>query len=228
MSEPIETHEPLETLCPKFFALEEEKRGRIINAAMKEFLHGFTAAKTDNIVKDAGISKGLLFHYFGTKENLYAFLIEHAIAIVKTEYMDLINTDQCDMLDFVWQSSLLKQDLSRRYPAVFDFITSTYLDTRHSLHPIQAAHLAQFSEMRNHVMNKAMANCDLTRFRSDIDPMKAIEIITWALAGYAEAATAKIAEDNLSTVGEIARENYDNYLDEFKSYLEILRRCFYK
>ena len=47
----------------KFLKLDDEKRDRILNAAMKEFRYGYVKASTDIIVKEAGISKGLLFHY---------------------------------------------------------------------------------------------------------------------------------------------------------------------
>ncbi len=47
--------------------MEEEKRERVIDAALKEFSKGYMAANTDVIVKAAGISKGLVFHYFGSK-----------------------------------------------------------------------------------------------------------------------------------------------------------------
>jgi AcrR family transcriptional regulator len=218
----------LHSRYPKFFALDEDKRERIVNAAMGEFLHGFAQAKTDNIVKAAGISKGLLFHYFGTKENLYDFLVDYAIDKIQDEYIAMISISQKDILDSVWQMSLLKQDLSKRFPPIFDFITSTYLDTRHSMNPVQTAHLTRFNEIRNKVLAENLANCDLGLFRDDVDPLKVIDIITWALAGYAEATTAKAAAADLSKVGEEARENYDRYLNEFRDYLNIFRTCFYK
>lgn len=215
---------------PKFRALDEEKRTRIINAAMNEFVHGYVAAKTDEIVREAGISKGLLFHYFGTKENLYDFLIEYAIEIVKTEYVDLINTRQPDLLESVWQMSLLKYDLSKRFPMIFDFLTSTYLDTRHTLNPEQAAHLHRFLEIRGRVLAEILAHCDTSLFREGVDPLKAMEIIDWTLTGCAEAMASKMiqAEGSFSAVGEAARADYDYYLEEFKMYLDIFRRCFYK
>ena len=47
----------------KFFDLKKEKQDRMINAALKVFaIYGFNKASTDDIVKEAGISKGLLFH----------------------------------------------------------------------------------------------------------------------------------------------------------------------
>jgi len=209
---------------PKFYALEEEKQTRIINAAMSEFLHGFKEAKTDNIVREAGISKGLLFHYFGTKEQLFGFLIDHAIDIIQAEFIELINVTEQDVLAFVWQAALLKLDVSKRFPVMFDFIAHSYLDTRHTMAAAQAEHMARFIEMRHRAMNMAMANCDMSLFRDGIDPHRAIELINWALAGYGEArAHAERAKETRET-----RENYEQYLDEFREYLTILRKCFYK
>jgi AcrR family transcriptional regulator len=50
--------------------MEPEKRERVINAALMEFRHGFEHTSTDAIVREAGISKGLLYHYFGTNTRL--------------------------------------------------------------------------------------------------------------------------------------------------------------
>ena len=79
----------------KFFNLDEEKQTRIINAGLKEFaLNGYDGAKTDNIVQEAGISKGLLFHYFGTKKDFYLFLFEYTVDLCKNRYLDEINMDE--------------------------------------------------------------------------------------------------------------------------------------
>ena len=48
-------------------------RQKIIDAALKEFgQHGYEGASTNQICLSAGISKGLLYHYFKSKENLFA------------------------------------------------------------------------------------------------------------------------------------------------------------
>lgn len=45
----------------------------MINAALKVFaLNGYRHASTDDIVREAAISKGLLFHYFENKLGVYA------------------------------------------------------------------------------------------------------------------------------------------------------------
>ena len=52
----------------------------MINAALKVFAkNGYKHASTDDIVKEAGISKGLLFHYFVSKMGLYSFLLDYSV-----------------------------------------------------------------------------------------------------------------------------------------------------
>ena len=208
----------------KFLALPEEKQERIVNAAMKEFLMGYKKASTDNIVREAGISKGLLFHYFGTKENLYNFLIDYAIDIGKREYFDLINVLQPDILESVWQLSLLKKDLSSRYPAIFDFMTGSFVDTT-AKSESAAIKVAKFNELQADIMARVYAHVDTSLFRDDINPQIAMQVITWTLQGYGQ---SKVGMSPLETVGRDARENYDMFLEEFQEVLNTLRVCFYK
>ena len=49
---------------------QEEKKQKIYQAALEEFVeHGYQNASTNRITQRAGISKGLLFHYFKNKKN---------------------------------------------------------------------------------------------------------------------------------------------------------------
>ncbi len=55
-------------LNPKFFHLPEERQDLIRNSAMLEFGNNtFKKTSADSIAKRAGVSKGLLFHYFKDK-----------------------------------------------------------------------------------------------------------------------------------------------------------------
>ncbi|AWI04976.1 TetR/AcrR family transcriptional regulator [Clostridium drakei] len=61
-----------------FEKISEEKKNRIIKAALKEFaVKGYEEASTNNIVKEAGISKGMIFHYFENKKNLYLYILDY-------------------------------------------------------------------------------------------------------------------------------------------------------
>ncbi len=62
-----------------FFQLPLEKHEAIVNAALGEFgRHDFAAASLDRIVAAAGISKGGLYEYIATKDELYLHCMELA------------------------------------------------------------------------------------------------------------------------------------------------------
>lgn len=72
----------------KFFNLPQERQDLIRSSAMLEFGEGsFKKTSADAIAKRASVSKGLLFHYFKDKRELYLYLFQYAI----DECMDIFN-----------------------------------------------------------------------------------------------------------------------------------------
>ena len=60
---------------------KEKRREEILAAGLNLFIRkGYSATKTLDISQAAGISEGLLFHYFETKEKLYEELIKIGIS----------------------------------------------------------------------------------------------------------------------------------------------------
>jgi AcrR family transcriptional regulator len=210
MMDEIESH--------KIMSMEPEKRDRIINAAMREFSKGYKNASTDEIVKEAGISKGLLFHYFGSKEKLYEFIILDSIDLMTSNYFDLINFEQTDILDRIWQMSLLKMDLSRKYPLLFEFATAAYVNEREN--PSKFAET--FREIQSKVAVNAFKNIDYSVFKDGIDPEKAINIIWWSLMGYANSLVPD--EKNIADF----KLEYERYLSEMQEYFDIFKKIFYR
>jgi len=158
----------------KFMLMDSGRRSRIINAAMSEFRHGYKKATTDDIVKRAGISKGLLFHYFGTKERLYAFLVNYAIDVINSEYISMMNFEQSDLLEVLWQMALLKRDISLRYPSLYDFLKSAHVHM--SEIPNEEVH-GLIVQKREYALDEFYKRCDISLFAEDIDPKKAIDLI---------------------------------------------------
>ncbi len=61
-------------------AKNSDSRDRIIEASFQEFgRHGYEGASTNQICQAAGISKGLLYHYFKSKENLFFSVCDRCI-----------------------------------------------------------------------------------------------------------------------------------------------------
>lgn len=78
-----------------FHKLPLEKRDAVLHAGIEEFSqHSYTDASTDAITQSAGISKGLLFHYFGSKKAFYLFCLQTALERLTS------NTPAPDLNDF--------------------------------------------------------------------------------------------------------------------------------
>ena len=72
----------------KFFSLPQDRQDLIRNSAMLEFGTGtFKKTSADSIAKRAGISKGLLFHYFKDKRELYLYIYQYAMDVCIKQYM---------------------------------------------------------------------------------------------------------------------------------------------
>lgn len=208
---PVEDH--------KIMSLAEDKRNRILNAAMKEFSKGYKNALTDSIVREAGISKGLLFHYFGTKKELFLFLHEYALEKVLSEFFSLINLKQRDILERWRQIILLKIDLVHKYPAIFAFINAAYMSENDEAADELIKQKNAFSE---EIYPKLFHDVDLSLFRDDVDPKKGVDVIVFTMEGYSakQVSTEMTLEDYES--------EYERYLKETEEYISILRRCLYK
>lgn len=107
----------------KFFDLNREKQDRMINAALRIFAeNGYRHASTDIIVKEAGISKGLLFHYFTSKMGLFSFLFDYSIRYMLFEYDRLISAKETDYFKIRREMERAKLNVLRSYPYMNEFI----------------------------------------------------------------------------------------------------------
>lgn len=106
----------------KFFDLKKEKQDRMINAALKVFaLNGYKHASTDDIVAEAGISKGLLFHYFGSKLGLYTFLYDYSVRFMKLELTRGVDGSK-DYFEIRKKMEFSKMQVLKNYPYMQNFL----------------------------------------------------------------------------------------------------------
>lgn len=78
-------------ISPTFQNLKEDKKNRIIDAALEEFsLRPFNEASITNIVKNADISRGSFYQYFGNKENIYKYLVNFLYTKHRDELVNIL------------------------------------------------------------------------------------------------------------------------------------------
>ncbi|MFD0590383.1 TetR/AcrR family transcriptional regulator [Paenibacillus sp. GCM10027627] len=198
----------------KFLSIDEEKRGRIINAALKEFaLKGYAAASTNEIAKEAGISKGLLFHYFTSKKDLYVYLYDHTIRITSEAVANKIDLLEKDLFVRMRQLSIVKLGIFGVYPNFFEFLKSVYFEEAADVsHELQDKR----KEIAASEYFKLFADIDRTKFKDGVDPNKALQIILWSLEGLGEQEREKYRKLGQKVDIDALLEQTDQYLDLFK------------
>ncbi|MCY4207236.1 MAG: TetR/AcrR family transcriptional regulator [Roseovarius sp.] len=68
----------------------EISQSRILEAAEQEFAeHGYEGARIDKIVQRAGVSKNLVYHYFGGKDDLFLIVMERMYERMRAHHADL-------------------------------------------------------------------------------------------------------------------------------------------
>lgn len=204
----------------KFLNLDMEKQYRILNAAMKEFAQkGFEKASTNEIVKEADISKGLLFHYFKDKKNLFLFLYDHCIDVSTNEFYKKINLDEKDFFIRLNQMCIIKFELLNKYPEMFRFIETAYMETSKSVKK-------ELDERKEKLIKinsiKVFEGFDLSKFKEDIDVKKAINVMIWTFQGLGDEALKK------AKLLSLDKPDYSEVFAEADIYIDMFKNCFYK
>ena len=88
-----------------YAGLPKQKQIKIFKAALNEFANkGYSMASTNSICKAANISKGSIFQYFSTKEDLFFFIVRKALSevikIYKADYQ--LDTDNLSLKRYLW------------------------------------------------------------------------------------------------------------------------------
>ncbi len=201
---------------PAFENLDKTKRNRIINAALEEFAkHGYDKASTNSIVKNAAISKGLLFHYFSNKKTLYDYLGNWSFEVIITTMSNSIDWSESDYFKRIEQAWQIKSRVLLEYPYLAKFGDRLLEDTDKAAVMVK---IAQYDP--NIIADLYTKNIDFSKFKSDIAADRAANIIKWTLE--------KVGENYKPQLNETDAVFLNKVSSEIDVYLKLLKRTFYK
>lgn len=107
----------------KFFDLKKEKQDRMINAALKVFaIQGYRHGSTETIVREAAVSKGLLFHYFDNKVGIYQFVYDYSARYMTLELRSTVDSKESDLFMVLKQIERARMHAMRGYPYMQQFL----------------------------------------------------------------------------------------------------------
>ena len=211
-----------------FLVLPKEKRKAILDAAATEFAeHGYKEASTNRIVQAAGIGKGMLFYYFGSKLELYLALLERVGELVEAACEKLLHhPEQLGILETFRHATRVKMEMYLEEPALLDFVARLYLHPEEvSVTEEAARRFSNFTALRERVMKELFGKADLSKLRTDIPQERLVSYLSWAMEGYTQHLTGLIRRNY---AGRFSETDMSVYWDEYDIYMEDLKLMFYK
>jgi AcrR family transcriptional regulator len=103
--------------------IKNEKVLSIINASFEVFAkNDIEKASTNMIVKQAGVSRGLLYHYFKDKDELFDFLVYYSVRIMVENIETKLDWKDTDFLRRIQEGIILKCEIIDMYPYIIEFL----------------------------------------------------------------------------------------------------------
>lgn len=199
----------------KFSSLPVEKQTIIIDAALICFgTNGYKKASINDIATAAGISKALVFHYFGTKKALYLYLIGLCTHIFMNEINEKFDHAVTDFFDRIKLAASIEISVMKKHPAILSFLDSVYFENDDEVKADIKAILTN-SESESLRSKVAFEGTDTSKFKDDIDPKLVMKILTLLTDGY----LCKILKTGI---------DLDALCEEFDEYIDLFKRNFYK
>lgn len=202
---------------------DPQKEKNILATSAKLFgQHGYRETKTDQIAEEAGVSKGLLFHYYGNKGGLYQATYVYASEFFYQRIDYSVWTKASDLLEMVVDATKYKIKLQLKYPIEFDFLMKAYAEMPLLPEPLREA-------MMERLNNDVTRNMTLTDevigklpLREDVQEADVLETIYAIL----NSETAKIQQELAQHPEWKTIEDLMPVIDRLKRKLKILEYGF--
>ena len=192
----------------KFLALTEEKRLTILNAAFQCFgKFGYEKASINDIAVAAHISKASVFQYFGSKKQLYIYLLEYCKKIIEGLFDKEALDSETDLFDRILASSRMKMEGLQ--PFILQFITSAWEENSPEVTDTLAILTEETGRFRNDLV---LREEDALKFKDPEDAQPVFQMLLLMAEGYAAGYRGAAAFDFQKNIA-ILRKNF--YKEEY-------------
>ncbi|WP_186423976.1 TetR/AcrR family transcriptional regulator [Lacrimispora celerecrescens] len=183
----------------KFKELSEERQQPIIEAALKCFgKHGYKKASMGDIAQNSGVSKPMLFHYFGTKRDLYLYLSEYVRTVMLDAYKRSEINSYDDLFERIITASRMKMGILERYPNILKFIISMFDETDDAVTDITKKIMPESQRFSYDLVLKKE---DAVKFKEGVNIDEVMRLMFLMAEGYAHEMS-----DERCSLGEITEE----------------------
>jgi AcrR family transcriptional regulator len=159
--------------------MDNTKRDEILKACLAEFAeYGYEKANTNRICEQAGVSKGLIFHYFGSKQKLYMLAVEQCINDI-LRLFEGFSTAGLGFVEAALSYGQLKSEFFAKNPLHYKILTQAFYHTPDEMKAEFAQKYARLYAIGNEIYRGLLTKLEL---RSGVSPEKAMEVVTAVLS----------------------------------------------
>ncbi|MDR1600101.1 MAG: TetR/AcrR family transcriptional regulator [Oscillospiraceae bacterium] len=206
-----------------FHALDQEKQTRVIEAALAEFAEkGYARASSNEIARRACVGKGMLFYYFGSKEELYDFLCEYVVEFAKNTYLQLALFESGDFLERYRKLIEIKRRATADRPLHIAFFEKFY---REGNAERGGKYIEETAAIYKLVSSSLYDGVDYSMLRDDMDGPTVLSYMKWLFDAYTAESSGRFKRGEYDVTDEaaVARE-----WRKFDGFVNDMRKLFYK
>ena len=208
-------------MCRNFLRIPAAEQERITRICLEEFAKkGYERTSTNVIIERAGIPKGTLFYYFGSKKKMFLFLLEKAIQRYSELYSELEDEKPSDLFERLLFQAKIKMRLAKQEPLLYQFFLKIFLDIPQEMKDEMQQRFLVYSST---VSNSLKDGLDLSSFKDETIVDRVIEMINLLQNGllmrYSEQFKESQPEQTLEIVQQLE--------SQFKDYFEMIKMGVY-
>lgn len=160
-----------------FLNLSEEKQKKLLDAAKKEFsLHLLEDVSINQIIKNAGISRGSFYMYFEDKEDLYSYFLKYYHGILHERVFVHLENTNGDIIK-TWKLIFEETTLYCLKPENRPFFKNVFTNLRFSAEKNLEVRptVIKEGEMKEKLLH--YMNRDLYNFKSDDEAVECFKLV---------------------------------------------------
>ncbi|WP_422485405.1 TetR/AcrR family transcriptional regulator [Gudongella sp. DL1XJH-153] len=197
-----------------FLSLPEDKQKSIRDAALKVFgENGYKKASVKDIADEAGISKSMVFHYFGTKKSLYLYLVDYCSKVLTGPLTSIQKDLPRDYFERMKVATEKQMGVLRDEPFFLKFLNSMLSESDHEISEELQTYRDYAASFQS---SYALDDIDFSKFKDDVDLKVVLRMMIWMAEGFSR----NVALDS--------EEALDKYIGQFNEAVEMLRNNLYK
>ena len=205
-----------------FEKLSPEERDRIRNACLDEFARaGYDQASTNRMVENAGIPKGTLFFYFGSKRDLFLYLVDDCVQ----RYIQFLDKETgqlpSDLFERLLYIGRIKIKFSLAEPRIYQMFFQAFMHSPPELMEPLVERTRQYAAASSQLMQ---SNIDRSHFRKDVSSQEIMALVSYIQDGILRKYLTFIKQHS----PEEALAMMDQITQEFEQYIRLIKYGVYQ